>query len=824
VRVYQFRHIRADGQCSGRADRLFGLNRALLLVAGAALALVLTGAAGPAPAAQGGPRVELVALLDGPPLAGHPGAREAIERQQADVAARIRTAVPGSRIRWRYQIVLNGLAVVAPAGAASRIAAIPGVREVQQGVRYRSTLFRSPQVIGAPQVWGPTLATAGEGMKIGIIDDGVDQTHPFFSPAGFTMPPGFPKGSRAYTTAKVIVARTFAPPGANWRYAHLPIDPAESYHGTHVAGIAAGDHNTAAQGPDGPVKVSGIAPRAYIGNYRIGTIPTPEVGLDGNSPEIAAAIEQAVKDGMNVINLSYGEPEITPSRDVVVQAMNGAAKAGVVPVIAAGNDYDLVGPGSIGSPSTAGNAISVAAASKGDVIASFSSGGPSPVSLQLKPDVTAPGVSILSSVPRSQGTWRFLDGTSMASPHVAGAAAVLLQRHPRWTVAQVKSALVSTGNAVVSGSGREVPPTREGGGMIWLPRADQPLLFTRPTSLSFGLLRRGQGRSLRIALTDAGGGAGSWRVSVRRSERSTGVALRASSVATVPGALTIRAAVSRRAAAHDDSGFIVITHGAATRRIPYWLRVTVPRLGREPHTLLRRPGLYHGNTRGRTARVSSYRYPAAPGGLGVGARLPGPEQVFRFVLRRTVANAGAVIVSRARGSQVTPRLVRAGSEDELTGYTALPIRLNPYQPGFFDREPVVGVFRPTRGAYDLVFDTPSRRQAGRFTFRFWVGDTNPPRVRLLTRSVGRGGRIALRVTDRGSGVDRASLVAQVDGKARRIAYSPSRGLATIQLGVLGTGRHRLVFTAADYQETKNNENAASTLPNTRRLVTTFTVR
>jgi subtilisin family serine protease len=824
VRVYQFRHIRADGQCSGRADRLFGLNRALLLVAGAALALVLTGAAGRAPAAPGGPQVELVALLDGPPLANRPAARPELERQQAEVAARIRAAVPGSRIRWRYQVVLNGLAVVAPAGAASRIAALPGVREVQQSVRYRSTLFRSPQVIGAPQLWGPTLASAGQGMKIAIIDDGVDQTHPFFSPSGFTMPPGFPKGNRAYTTAKVIVARTFAPPGANWPYANLPFDPNESYHGTHVAGIAAGDHDTVAPGPNGPVKVSGIAPRASIGNYRIGTIPTPDVGLDGNSPEIAAAIEQAVKDGMNVINLSYGEPEITPSRDIVVQAMNGAAKAGVAPVIAAGNDFDVLGSGSIGSPSTAGNAISVAAASKGDVIADFSSGGPSPVSLQLKPDVTAPGVSILSSVPRSQGTWRFIDGTSMASPHVAGAAAVLLQRHPGWKVAQVKSALVSTGNAVLSGSRHEVPPTREGGGMIWLPRADQPLVFTRPTSLSFGLLRRGQSRSLRIALTDAGGGAGSWRVSVRGNARSAGVALRAPSAATVPGGLTVRASISRRAAAHDDSGFVVLTRGAATRRIPYWLRVTVPRLGRDPHTLLRRPGLYHGNTRGRPALVSSYRYPAAPGPLGVAARLPGPEQVFRFVLRRPVANAGAVIVSSAPGSRVTPRLVRAGSEDELTGYTALPIRLNPYQPGYFDREPVVGVFRPTPGAYDLVFETTSRRLAGRFTFRFWANDTSPPTVRLLTRSVARGGRLVLRATDRGSGVDRSSLVAQVDGRARRIVYSPASGRARVQLGALGRGRHRLIFTASDYQETKNNENAASTLPNTRRLVTSFTVR
>ena len=649
MRVYQFRHIRADGQCSGG----FGMNRGLLALAVAALALSLVGSAAPRPPVAGGRLVELVALLDGKPLAERPHARAEIDREQASIAARISATVPGSRIRWRYQLVLNGLAVVAPADAAARIAAIPGVREVQQSVRYHRTLYQSPRVIGAPQVWGPTLATAGNGIKIGVIDDGVDQSHPFFSPVGFSMPAGYPKGNTAYTTAKVIVARSFPPPGANWRYAKLPVDPQESEHGTHVAGIAAGDYDTSARGPSGQVRVSGVAPRAYIGNYRIGTIPTNGIGPDGNSPEIAAAIEQAVRDGMNVINLSYGEPEITPSRDIVVQAMNAAADAGVVPVIAAGNDFEAVGPGSIGSPASAQKAIAVAAATKGGVIAPFSSGGPAPVSLALKPDVTAPGVGILSSVPAHDGTWAQFDGTSMASPHVAGAAALLLQRHPGWTVAQVKSALVSTGSPVVVGRARrEVSPTREGGGMIWLPRADQPLVFARPASFSLGLLRRGSDLSsyfLGSDLTDAGGGAGVWQASVRPLASVRGAAVRVAATVNVPGKLTLGVDVARSARAGEGSGFVLLTRGGQTRRFPYWFRVSVPRLGGEGHTLLRRPGLYRGNTRGRPARVSSYRYPSAPGPLGVTQRLAGPEQVFRFVIHGRVENAGAVVVSEATG-------------------------------------------------------------------------------------------------------------------------------------------------------------------------------
>jgi subtilisin family serine protease len=791
------------------------------------------------------PRVELVVTLKAPALArASLGGRRfqragrlalrapesvsylrGLTRDQDALVTRIHSAVPSATLHWRYSVVLNGLAVVAPADAAERIAALPGVAHVYRGVRYRRSLFRSPAVIGAPTVWGPTLATAGDGIKIGVIDDGIEQSHPFLSPAGFTMPAGYPKGNRAFTTAKVIVARSFPPPGATGRYARLPFDPNESEHGTHVAGIAAGDHDTAAPGQNGQVKVSGIAPRAYLGNYRVLTIPTGAFGLDGNSPEIVAGIERAVLDGMNVINLSLGEPEITPSRDIVVQAIDAAADAGVVPVIAAGNDFDVLGPGSIDSPGSASKAITAAAATKSGLIAEFSSGGPAPVSLRLKPDVTAPGVGVLSSVPTREGSWRFFDGTSMAAPHTAGAAALLLQRHPTWTVAQIKSALMLTGNPVKGNTrGRgETPPTREGGGMIWLPRADQPLIFAKPSSLSFGLLRRGRVASLRIELTDAGGGAGVWTATVRQVMRSRGVALTAE-VRPVPGALFLRAAVSFGAPAGDGSGFIVLTRSGQTRRIPYWLRVTARRLRHEPRQLLRRPGVYRGDTRKGRSLVSSYRYPASPGALGVTTRLDGPEQVFRFVLRRPVANAGAVILWHANGTLISPRLVVGGNEDRLAGFTALPIRINPYQPGFYGTEPVVGVFRPAPGRYDLVFDTPSRARAGRFRFRFWVDDMTPPSARLQARVVSRGQRLRLLVADRGSGVDPGSLLAQVDGRYRSILYAPSSGLVQIGLDRLAPGLHRLVFTASDYQETKNTEDAHATLPNTRRLATTFVVR
>ena len=220
-------------------------------------------------------------------------------------------------------------------------------------------IIGGPEQIGADKLWGQNFDTAGNGMKIGIIDDGLEATHPYFNPSGFQYPPGFPKGLTKYTTPKVIVQRVFTPASPTSKYAKLPFDPANSFHATHVAGIAAGVHGATAAG----TTISGVAPNAYIGNYKALTIPTPGFGLDGNSAEIAAAIEAAVSDGMNVINLSLGEPEVEPSRDIVVQAIEGAAAAGVVPVIAAGNDFTDFGYGSVSSPGNAPDAITVAAVS-----------------------------------------------------------------------------------------------------------------------------------------------------------------------------------------------------------------------------------------------------------------------------------------------------------------------------------------------------------------------------------------------------------------------------------------------------------------------------
>ena len=732
--------------------------------------------------------------------ASHAGYVRRLQAAQNQLARRVQSAVPAAEVRWRYHLVLDGFAVVLPRSELSALARVPGVDKVWPNVRYHALRDSAgtPGQIGADKLWGPAFATAGNGMKIGIIDDGLEATHPYFNPSGYTYPAGFPKGQTQYTTPKVIVQRTFAPPSTTYKYANTPFDPTGSFHATHVAGIAAGDFGANASG----TSISGVAPNAYLGNYKALTIPTPNFGLDGNSAEIAAAIEAAVADGMNVINLSLGEPEVEPSRDLVVQAIDGAAAAGVVPVVAAGNDFDDFGYGSVSSPGSAPDAITVAAVTADGAIADFSSAGPTPVSLGMKPDISAPGVNVLSSLPASQGTWGLLSGTSMATPAIAGAAALLKERHPEWTVAQIKSALVQTGGPVHSPSGSEVLPLREGGGAADLTRADVPLIFATPTGLSFGRLAPAQTAARTVDLSDAGGGAGDWAVTVQTQAGSGTLAV--PTAVAVPGPLTVTA--TGGATAGDTAGFVILTRGTDIRHIPFWFQTSAPKLATESRPLISRAGLHHSTTRGGPSKISTYRYPT-----GGDVTYGGPERAFRVVVKHAPANIGVVVLS----GRATPHVTFDGAEDHLAGYTALPLDLNPYRAAYGRTVPVAGVVLPLAGTYDLVFDTRSAADAGPFSFRYWVNDVTPPRLRVTVE----GHNVVVHATDSGSGVDPSSVIVKFDGRAVTKKLTGS----TLQIRA-AKGRHTVAVTASDYQETKNMEDVGPILPNTATLRTTVRVR
>ena len=787
----------------------------------------LAGAVPRQPAPSGG-LVEVVVTLDAPPLArvarknglrtlASVSYEHELSATQRLLEHRIREEITDAVIQRRYSVVVDGLAVTLHESELAQLEHTDGVAHVYPSVAYHELGSASPGFIGAPALWGRRLATAGRGIKIGIIDDGVDRRHPYFNPRGYKMPRGFPKGQKGFTSAKVIVARTFAPKSPKWRYARRPFDPLYSEHATHVAGIAAGNYRTRARGR----RISGVAPKAYLGNYKVLTIPTPGFGLNGNSPEIVAAIEAAVRDGMDVINLSLGEAEIDPRRDIVAAALDGAAAAGVVPVVAAGNDYSDLGAGSITSPGTSDRAITVAAESEsGPTMASFSSGGPTPLSTRLKPDVTAPGLSVLSSVPRREGLWAYFSGTSMAAPHVAGAAALLRQRHRRWTVEQIKSALVQTGEPVFVGPPKaEADTTRQGGGTVALRRANSPLLFASPTGLSFGFVAPGTSAVRQVALADAGGGAGAWTVAVSPLKPAGDTSVTAAPTTTVPGSLVVTATAVPNAPQVDHAGFITLQRGADRRRIPYWFRIAAASLAAAQVTPLTRTGTYSGDTRGHPALVNSYRYPEDPRELGVPRFLLGPEQVFRVSLTKGASNFGVAVTGGS--SQVEPRVVRAGNENELLGEIALPYNANPYLRGFRTPSRIAGAALPGPGDYDIVFDSTTEAGAGPFSFRFWIGDTTPPKLRLISTS---GGVIRVSARDAGSGVNPGLIRLFVDGRLRTARYDAARGLVTSAIGRLRRGRHTLRVIVSDHQESKNMENVRRILPNTARLQAVFRAR
>jgi subtilisin family serine protease len=950
----------------------------------------------------------------------------------------LRREIPAARVSSRFRVLLDGFTVDLPVGKLPALNRLGFVQEVYPSVRYALSTNRSPSLIGAPQLRALT-GLKGDGIKVAVVDDGIDERNPFFVGSGLAVPPGFPKGVRDFTNEKVIVARSFPGPGTPPE-ARQPLDARVSFHGTHVAGIIAGNENTTA--PDSTViaeeqtprlcvraaggciprvtGLSGVAPRAWLGNYRVFSVPDPLTKSDccvANTPEIIKAFEAAVADGMDVINFSGGGTQADPASDALVQAVANVAKAGVVPVISAGNDRELFGLGTVGSPSTAPDAISVAAVTnshvfapaltvlspdvpslrqiaylaapgvtpaawgssnqtlvdvgtivgtdgrpvdrslctdtlpprslqnvlalisgggcvfdakgaraaaagaegvvvvdnhpgeagsipfrlsrpagmiadldgarlraelagrggratvrigrdlveiasgRGGTIAGFSSAGPTAFGHELKPDLSAPGTSILSSTVDDFAGSNFavLDGTSFSAPHVAGAAALLLERNPSWSAKQVKSALMSTaGPAFADTAGKiEASVLLEGAGLVSLTDAVAPKIFTEPQSLSFQYLNVSSGaasRTILLQLSDAGGGAGTWQIELQPQAASAGATISAPpSVALASGGETtfpVVAQASGSAAAGDDFGFLVLRQGGVTRRIPYAFLVTRPRLAGAQVVAIKNPQV--GDTRAGVDRAQAYRWPSTPFGLtglfGIDAPLDenGKEQVFSIDVTGRAANVGVTVVEPPLDvnasfedlliAPIHPWLLGSLDENDVQGLAGTPVNTNSYMPGFLLDSRSAGTAFPRPGRYYVSVESGvdpfgSGSYDGPYVLRSWVNDTKPPTVRLLTTRVS-GGRpsIALRVTDRQSGIDPFSVLLDYGFVLTGASQFDQRtGIAVIpiprQTPALKAGRRVTVrLIASDNQESKNvNTDSTDLLPNTARRRVRLTV-
>ncbi|MER5933868.1 S8 family serine peptidase [Streptomyces sp. NPDC002054] len=318
-------------------------------------------------------------------------------------------------------------------------ATAPAVAHIWLDGKVYPTLDKSTAQIGAPAAI--KAGYTGKGVKIAILDTGVDQAHPDLK--------GVEIAEKNFTSY----------PDAKDRYGH----------GTHVASIAAGS------GAKSAGKYKGVAPDARIIDAKV-------LGDDGPGEEswILEGMQWAVDQGADIVNMSLGapEPDYRPM-DEAVARLSGKALF----VVSAGNHGSNAK--TLTSPAGAPQALTVGNVDKQDVLSEDSSRGPS-VAGNVKPDLTAPGTDITAarSTALSDGPgngYMSYSGTSMAAPHAAGAAAMLMQQHPAWTGQQVKQALTAS-----TKPNPALHAYQQGSGRLDVARAITANVVSEPGSLGFG--------------------------------------------------------------------------------------------------------------------------------------------------------------------------------------------------------------------------------------------------------------------------------------------------------------------------------------------------
>jgi subtilisin family serine protease len=378
-----------------------------------------------------------------------------LDRRLFDVALLLRDGF-GDAGRSDLPLIMHGgqpgaplstldLAVVRPpkSSLAEFWAMHRGGRIWLDGLR-EPALDQSVPRIGAPSAW--RIGLNGKDVPVAVLDTGIDDTHPDFR--------GRLQALQNFTSD--------------------PDTHDTVGHGTHVASTIAGTGRAS----DG--KFVGVAPGARL---LIG-----KVCQGGGCPEsaILAGMEWAVASGAKVVNLSLGGPD-TADDDPLEQAVNRLSAAhGTLFVIAAGNDGGQ-GAETVSSPATADAALAVGAVDKQDVLAGFSGRGPRVHDAALKPEIVAPGVDItaarsrFSTLGKKGDRYVSLTGTSMATPHVAGAAAILAQQHPDWSGGQLKSALMASAHPLDG-----VGTYEQGAGRVDVARAVTQAVSSLPAGVSMG--------------------------------------------------------------------------------------------------------------------------------------------------------------------------------------------------------------------------------------------------------------------------------------------------------------------------------------------------
>lgn len=379
------------------------------------------------------------------------------------------------KVKLKFNKLANAFFARVKADKIKEIADLDDVEMVYEDFKVTVALFDSVPLIGANSLWSKY---DGTGVKVAVLDTGVDSNHPDL------------KGK---VVDKISFAKDESPEDGNG-------------HGTHVAGIIAGS------GASSGGKYKGVAPGASLMNIKV----LNNEGY-GQASSIMEGIEYAVDNGADIISMSLGGSIWPPDgTDPLSMTANAAVDAGVIVTVAAGNSGV---PFQIGAPAVAQKVISVGASTKDDQIAQYSSQGPT-WDHRIKPEVVAPGGaspitfdpaglgivstkaagSLLDKMNPYNGVDKYymaLSGTSMATPHVSGVAALLLQAYPKLTPEQIKQRLMNTGVDL------GYDPINQGAGRIDSVSAVDNTVSVIPVSLSY-IMDPGKNTEQTIKITNNG--------------------------------------------------------------------------------------------------------------------------------------------------------------------------------------------------------------------------------------------------------------------------------------------------------------------------------
>ena len=635
--------------------------------------------------------------------------RANLQGQHDRMSARIENG--RAKVRHRIQNVANALVVEMDDQRAAEVAQMAGVKRVHAIRIFRPSLDRAVGLQKVSDAWSQIGGQdkAGLGIKIGIIDTGIDSGHPAFQDPNLTMPAGFPivnqTADKIFTSNKIIVARSyddsFFPGSANDICGH----------GTAVSMVAAGLTNVTPL-----ATITGIAPKAYLGNYKV----FPDADQCGAPTDlILQALDDAVADGMDILNMSLGlVPAERPDSDILTQAVETATAAGVIVVIAAGND----GPGAstVGTPGSAADAItignshndrdfaapllvdgvpspyasyvgsgpqpkagvqgpltditsldptalacsslpagslqghialilrgtctfetklnnaqaagatgallytyasdpdgfamSVGAAQLPAVMVSNSDGldiqqrlqksgslnvtmsfsqtaffvNPSRLDLQssrgpnvdsnIKPDLLAVGDSVLTAAPSSLGSYQVASGTSLASPMVAGAAAILKAARPGLTAPQYRSLLINSADVFSLDGVKPIGVQQGGAGFLNVSSAINSTIAVYPTQLGLGAGGNTVNLTSTLTVTNLGKNTDSFTITVNSFDGTVVPAISNTTVQLDPGK-SQDVTVQTQASNLDPGEYqgLIVIHASSSSieaHVPYWVGVT----------------------------------------------------------------------------------------------------------------------------------------------------------------------------------------------------------------------------------------------------------